>query len=189
MASMKRKSVIKFVLLLAVLVGYFVYLSYEYDIATGSVGALLSWSFFVLCTPIADAGILLDLPIRLLFGIRMVFSELVVWSVAGLINILTFWQAESYYDTTTLTHMLHTILTTPMPYWWIICLSMIGTFLSLMIGDTVVDITGHKGHGRLLNAQSIIKLGVFVSLFVALLVGYYFLIMQLDDVAAILDLS
>ena len=42
---------------------YFVYLVYEYGIEDGGMVTLLTWSFFVLCTPVADAGFLLDFPI------------------------------------------------------------------------------------------------------------------------------
>lgn len=69
---------IKFCLLTLLLISYFGYLTYEYDLMTGGIAALITWSFFVLCTPIADAGFLLDFPMRLLFGIRMVVSEIVV---------------------------------------------------------------------------------------------------------------
>ena len=76
----------KFLILLSVLVLYFIYLSVEYGILTGGTVAILTWSFFVLCTPVADAGFLLDLPIRLLFGFRMLYSEIIVWSIAIFIN-------------------------------------------------------------------------------------------------------
>jgi len=65
----KKQLVTKFLLLCALLVGYFVYLSIQYDLVTGGLGALLTWTFFVLCTPVADAGMLLDFPLRLLFGV------------------------------------------------------------------------------------------------------------------------
>jgi len=68
----KRQLLMKFFLLCLLMFGYFAYLSYEYDLLTGGIAALLTWSFFVLCTPIADAGFLLDFPLRLLFGIRMI---------------------------------------------------------------------------------------------------------------------
>ena len=78
----KHQVLIKFLLLCFILSSYFGYLTYEYDLLTGGIAALITWSFFVLCTPIADAGFLLDFPLRLLFGIRMIFSEIVVWAIA-----------------------------------------------------------------------------------------------------------
>ena len=83
----QRQVIIKFILLCGVFVGYFAYLSYEFDLMTGGIAALLTWSFFVLCTPVADAGFLLDFPIRLLFGVRMIVSEVAVWVLAFAINI------------------------------------------------------------------------------------------------------
>jgi hypothetical protein len=71
--------IMKFLLLLGVLVGYTLFLSYRYGFISGGLGALLTWSFFVLCTPIADAGFLLDFPLRLLFGIRLLVSKVWVW--------------------------------------------------------------------------------------------------------------
>ncbi len=68
--------VYKFLLLCLLLVSYFLYLSFQYDLMTGGIASALTWTFFVLCTPIADAGFLLDFPLRLIFGIRMLISEL-----------------------------------------------------------------------------------------------------------------
>ena len=50
----------KFMLLVGMLVLYLFYLIYRYDVSTGCVTLALTWSFFVLCTPIADAGFLLE---------------------------------------------------------------------------------------------------------------------------------
>ena len=52
----------KFLLLIALFALYFLYLIYEYGIQDGGLVTLLTWSFFVLCTPVADAGFLLDFP-------------------------------------------------------------------------------------------------------------------------------
>ena len=41
----KREGLLKFLLLLSVLIGYFGYLSYEYGLATGGMVAALTWSF------------------------------------------------------------------------------------------------------------------------------------------------
>jgi len=84
----KREELVKFLLLLGVLIGYFAYLSWQYDLATGGIVSVLTWSFFVLCTPIADAGFLIDFPVRIITGLRMVFTEMIVWGIAITINIL-----------------------------------------------------------------------------------------------------
>jgi hypothetical protein len=72
----------KFLLLVALFALYFLYLIYEYGIQDGGLVTLLTWSFFVLCTPVADAGFLLDFPIRLLYKIKMIYTEIIVWILA-----------------------------------------------------------------------------------------------------------
>jgi hypothetical protein len=56
--------VIKFLLLFTILIFYFAFISFKYGVKDGFAITLLTWSFFVLCTPIADAGFILDFPIR-----------------------------------------------------------------------------------------------------------------------------
>lgn len=136
--------IIKFVLLCFILITYFAYLSYQYNFITGGIASLLTWSFFVLCTPVADAGFLLDFPLRLLFGIRMITSEALVWTLAISLNIIALLYFREFYQTTFLTRLLEVILTTPMPYWSIILLSGVGSFLSIHFGDELMDVLHHK---------------------------------------------
>lgn len=134
----------KFLLLCVLLISYFAYLSYEFNLLTGGIAAILTWSFFVLCTPIADAGFLLDFPLRLLFGIRMFMSEIAVWGIAITINIISLIYFSDYYQTTKLTKVFYVILTNPYPYWSVILLSGAGTFLSIRFGDELMDVVHHK---------------------------------------------
>ena len=46
----RHQVLIKFLLLCFVLFSYFIYLTYKYDLLTGGVAALITWSFFVLCS-------------------------------------------------------------------------------------------------------------------------------------------
>jgi hypothetical protein len=129
----------KFLLLLGILLSYFLFLSWKYDLKTGGIVSVLSWSFFVLCTPIADAGFLLDFPVRLIAGIRMVITEVMVWVIAIVSNLLTLQYSATSYEVTYLTRLLHQIISQPWPYWMVIVLSGIGTFLSIQLGDDVMD--------------------------------------------------
>ncbi len=173
-----RQVLIKFLLLVALLAGYFIYLSVEYDVATGGVAAALTWSFFVLCTPVADAGFLLDFPLRLLFGIRMVLSELLVWAVALGLNIAAILGFPQFYDTTVLTRALHQILTMPMPYWAVIGLSAAGTFLSVRFGDELMDILHHKDRS-FFHAHHFKYEIILILFFLMVLLGYFRLIAEL----------
>ena len=168
----KKKLLYKFILLCILLVGYFSYLSIQYDLATGGVASAITWSFFVLCTPIADAGFLLDFPLRLLFGIRMLLSEIVVWALAITVNIISLLCFVEYYQTTKLTSLFYTILTNPYPYWSVILVSGTGTFLSIRFADEVMDVAHHRDR-EIFHRHRIKHKIVMIIFFVLILFGYY----------------
>jgi hypothetical protein len=174
----RHQVLIKFLALCLLLLSYFLYLTYEYDLITGGVAALITWSFFVLCTPVADAGFLLDFPLRLLFGIRMVVSEIAVWAVAILINVVAFSYFREFYQTTLLTQLMEAILSTPFPYWFVVLLSGIGTFLSIRFGDELMDVIHHKDrdfyHSHHFKHEMIL-----FAFFLLVIFGYYELISTL----------
>lgn len=173
-----RQVLIKFCALLGLLFGYFLYLSLKYDFATGGSAALITWSFFVLCTPVADAGFLLDFPLRLLFGVRMVVSEIAVWAIAIAVNLWALMLAPHAYDTTVLTQLMQRILTTPYPYWGVIVLSGLGTFLSIRFGDELMDVLHHRDRAFFFKHHFKHEVILFVF-FLAILLGYYELIHSL----------
>ncbi len=168
----RTQVIIKFLLLCITLLTYFSYLTYQYNFLTGGVASLLTWSFFVLCTPVADAGFLLDFPLRLLFGIRMVLSEIVVWVVAILINIIALIYFRDFYQTTIITRLMEAILTTPFPYWFVVLLSGIGTFLSIRFGDELMDVLHHKDRDYFHSNHFKHELIIFVF-FLIVIFGYY----------------
>lgn len=178
-ASHQREQVVKYLLLLGVLLAYFGYLSYEYGFASGGIVALLTWSFFVLCTPIADAGFLLDFPVRLITGLRMVFCELIVWLLAFSINGAVLVFAEDAYEKTALMRLFHEILTTPWPYWGIVVLCCAGTFLSVIFGDEVLDVASHKDKKTYHQHGFKWRLLAILSFFGLIVAAYYHLIESL----------
>lgn len=175
----KHQVLLKFLGLLGLFLSYFIYLSLRFDIATGGIVALLTWSFFVLCTPIADAGFLLDFPLRIITGIRMFISEIFVWICAIFINIFTMLFSPQSYNKTFLSALLKKIIITPYPYWSIILLSGIGTFLSIRLGDEVIDVVTHKE--RTLQHQHGFKLEIilFIAILTVTITGYYYLLKSL----------
>lgn len=166
----------KFILLLAVLLGYFIYLSVKFDLATGGLLAVLTWSFFVMCTPVADAGFLLDFPIRILFGIRMLKSEIFVWALAIGVNVYALSFAENVYEKTFLTDLFRQILVTPAPYWAIIFLSGLGTFLSIYFGDEMLDVVTHRDRAKFHRHGQKYSIVAIVALFLLVLLAYYYLL-------------
>jgi hypothetical protein len=177
-----RETLLKFIALSLILVAYFIYMSWKYDASTGFAVALLTWSFFVLCTPIADGGFILAFPIRLLFGIRMSITQIVLWFVAIGLNIFMLISASNAYDLTFLTRLLKHILTTPYPYWGILILSAAGTLLSIYFGDEMMDVTTHKD--RLLHHRHGLKYRTILVLGLSILTvfAYYDLLHSLNIV-------
>jgi len=174
----RKQLVYKFLLLCLLLVSYFLYLSFKYDVMTGGIASLLTWTFFVLCTPIADAGFLLDFPLRMILGIRMLFSEIVVWVLAISINGFSLVYFSEYYETTILTKLLYEILTTPYPYWSVIFLSGLGTFLSIQIADELMDVMHHRDR-EFFHSHAFKHEIIMIVFFLMVLVGYYELIASL----------
>lgn len=183
-AKPRTQILIKFTLLISLLIGYFGYLCYEFDVATGGVAALLTWSFFVLCTPVADAGFLLDFPLRLMFSIRMVVSEIVVWIIALGLNAAVLLFAPSYYQTTVLTKLMYTVLTTPFPFWGVILLSGLGTFLSIRFGDELMDVIHHRDR-EFFHSHHFKHELILFAFFLLVLFGYYELISSIGVAAAL----
>ena len=159
-----RNVYVRFLAVLAVFIGYFAFVSYQYGAREGWLIAWLSWSFFVLCTPIADAGMLIDFPVRLITGLKMVVSESLVWIVAIILNVYTLSTNPDIYLRTELLKLFHHILVNPWPLWSIIVLSFAGTFLSILIGDELLDVFRHKD--RRLHIRHDLKLKLLGMIFV-----------------------
>lgn len=176
----KYQVLLKFLAVLVIFSTYFIYLSIKFDIITGGVVAILTWSFFVLATPVADAGFLLDFPLRLIFGIRMFISEIFVWVVAILVNIFALLLVPQDYEKAFLTSLFKKIIINPYPYWSIIILSGIGTFLSIRFGDELMDVMSHKE--RSLHHKHGFKLEIimFLSIFILIILSYHHLLDSLN---------
>jgi len=123
-------------------------------------------------------GLLAGLPLRLIFGIRMLFSEIAVWALAIAINVVAMLYLVEYYQTTKLTMLLRAILTTPYPYWSVILLSGTGTFLSIRSADELMDVARHRDR-EFFHRHSFKHEVVIIVFFVVILFGYYKLIASL----------
>ncbi|MDW4496507.1 hypothetical protein R5H30_00820 [Sulfitobacter sp. D35] len=174
-----RESLWRFLLLVMVLVAYFAAMSWKYDAATGAWLAALSWSFFVLCTPVADGGFLIAFPVRLLFGTRMIWTQVAVWAVAVAINVVALSVAPDAYDDTALTGLLRTILLEPWPNWSILALSAVGTGLSIWFGDEMMDVTAHAQRQKQHRHGFTHKVIATVALGVLTILAYYHLLRDL----------
>lgn len=171
---------VKFSLVLLLFVGYMAYVSYKYGIGGGIHIASLSWSVFVLGTPIAEAGLLIDFPARLLFKVKMLYSELAVWVIAIGLNVYTtIYYPEMYEKTATLKVFKH-IIDQPFPFWIIIILSGIGTFLSIKFGDELLDIFKYRDRKYYGKHNMKWKLTLMIFVIGITLVIYDYLIVNLN---------
>lgn len=172
-----QKPWLKFIFLVGVLFLYYLYMGYEYGFENGTLVTLLTWSFFVLCTPVADAGFLLDFPIRLLYKVKMVHTEILVWVLDIFIVSITVIFNPAVYEINALMKLFHQILINPIPYWFIIVLCCIGTFMSIIIGDNIYDTIEQKD--KKFSKAFLKKMGLMVFLVVTISYLYYHLIENL----------
>lgn len=170
----KLNVLIKFSIVTTIFIAYLVFISLKYGGEQGFHIAILTWSFFVLCTPIADAGFLIDFPLRLVTKIRMFKAEMFVWLIAISINLFTFIFNQEIYTKTNLLTLFKHILDKPFPFWIIILISMAGTFISIKFGDELLDKTKHKHVVK--KHKTSYKLIFMVFLIVMSLVLYNFLL-------------
>jgi hypothetical protein len=78
----------------------------------------------------------------------MVYSELIVWTIALSLNIYFFAYHSAFYNSTIITRAIHQIFSHPYPDWIIIILSAGSTFLSLYFGDELLDVVFHKNRKK-----------------------------------------
>ena len=162
----KRHVLIKFSLVALIFVTYLVVMSFLHGLENGILISLLTWSFFVFCTPIGDAGFLIDFPMRLFTKIRMVHSEIMVWIIAATLNIYALIFMPGIYEKEILLTLFKQILLNPIPFWGIIILSAGGTFLSIYFGDELMDISKHKDRKKHKTHKNkfLLLIGAFIFL-------------------------
>jgi hypothetical protein len=175
----KRITLIKFFFVLVLFLVYLLFVSLKYGLKNGFLIALLTWSFFVLCTPIADAGFLFDFPVRLLLKVKMIFSETLVWIFAISLNIYVLTFKSEIYSRTLLLKLFYFILTHPFPYWLIIILSFLGTFLSIYFADELLNVVEHKERLNYFLHYEKYKILMFLFLISFIILLYKFLLHEL----------
>jgi len=175
----KRNVLLKFALVLTIFIAYFLFIATKYGIKQGFFVSILSWSFFVLCTPVADAGFLFDFPIRLITKIRMTVSEMFIWTFAISLNLYAFFFQPEIYSKTKLLSFFKHILEQPWPYWSIILLSATGTFISISFGDELLDKTKHSERKKYRLHKKKYKLIIMFFLFLITFILYDFLLKKL----------
>jgi len=95
----KRHSLLRYVILVLFIIGYFIYESGKLGTTNGFLVTILTWSFFIFCTPVADAGFILAFPIRLLVGVRMIYTQIASFGIALIIVLLALAYQPAIYNT------------------------------------------------------------------------------------------
>lgn len=171
----------KFFILLIILTVYAVYVMLNYGVRDGLGVTFLTWAFFVTCTPIADAGFVIDFPVRVLLGFKMIFAEISVWVLAGVIMAYYLIFEPTIFATEPILQLFHTILLHPWPLWSIIAISAAGTFLSIYIGDqiyTLVQRYQRHQHIKKLQLQRVI----IESTVLVIVIVLYFMLLSLTNI-------
>lgn len=176
----KKSALLRFLAILGVIISYFFFASYKYGASHGLLVTFLTWSMFVLCTPIADAGFILDFPMRLLTDIRMLYSEVLVWLIVIVSNLFLMIFNPSVYDTTVLLGLFKFILNHPFPFWAIIIISGLGTFLSVIFGDELMDVASHEERHLLKRLKPKYKIILLIFGFAIVVSLYWFLLHELN---------
>ena len=176
----KRQALLRFLLVFLVVIAYFVFVSLKYGVGHGLGVTALTWSFFVFCTPIADAGFLLDFPIRLLLNIRMFFTEMLVWIISFGVLVYSFLFNQEIFHTTFILKLYYQIVTHPFPFWIIILVSMGGTFLSVYFGDELMDTVHHKQRKKYIKHTHKHHFLIFTFLILFIIALYYLLLKEFN---------
>lgn len=175
MHKLHLSKVQKFLFLIFILVAYTILMISKYGIKNGPLVSITTWCFFVFCTPIADAGFLIDFPIRILTKFKMFYSEIIVWIIAFSITFYDFFFNPEIFKNTGILKIYYHIITHLYPYGIIIILSAIGTFLSIYFGDEIYDNLSSKQKKRK-KKKNVLKYIIFPILIILVIISYYFII-------------
>jgi hypothetical protein len=109
----------------------------------------------------------------------MLSSEIFVWAIAIALNIYAFFFSPEIYNSTAILSLFHHILIQPIPFWSIIILSLIGTFISIGFGDELMDTIKHRERNRYHKHKNNHRIILMIFLFIASFVIYDFLLKAL----------
>ena len=176
MKETKKHTLVRYILLILFVAGYFLFTINKFGFQNGFLVSGLTWSFFVFCTPIADAGFILAFPVRLLIGIRMIYTQIFSFILAFFITIFAINYNIAIFQKTLILNLYHQILFQPFPFWIIIILSLAGTFFSIYFGDELIDVSTHKEREKYHKHVNRHKIIASLSIFLLTVVVYKFLL-------------
>ena len=108
----------------------------------------------------------------------MLHTEVVVWLLAICFSLVGALYYREVFEINALMKIFHEILLNPIPYWLIIILCGIGTFLSIFLGDQVFDVFESKNIQ--FNQWFILKVLLLLGLILSIIYLYYHLLIRLN---------
>jgi hypothetical protein len=108
----------------------------------------------------------------------MIHTEILVWGLAIIISASAVVFSPKIFEMNALMQIFHAILIHPIPYWLIIFLCGIGTFLSIFMGDQIFDVVESKE--MRFNRSFFYKLSMLLILISSISYLYYRLLQTLN---------
>ena len=110
----------------------------------------------------------------------MIYSEMFIWVIAFLINLSALIFIPQIYQTTVFLKLFEHILLNPIPFWGIIIVSAIGTFMSVYFGDELIDVSLHRHRDKYHKHVLKYQLVLFAFIILASILLYYYLLEVFD---------
>ncbi|MCK4265485.1 hypothetical protein KAW80_03965 [Candidatus Babeliales bacterium] len=126
--KIERPGIIKTLILSIILVLIVGPLFIKYNIWIALHLSFLTWSFFVLCLPVARGKILIGKPYFYITKKQLKYPEAFSWIIALTGNMLTLAISSNPYWKTTITNLLYLIMQKPWPLWLVIIACGFATF-------------------------------------------------------------
>ena len=103
----------------------------------GCIKSLFIWSFFVICTPIPEAGLLISLPLKRYFGLKMDLSQIAVSLLACIIIFYFYCIEQKIIKNNLIGNLFIGIMN--YKYYSIILLSIVSSVLTSNLLDNIIN--------------------------------------------------
>ena len=132
MRPITKRDTFKFLTYLGIFGLWVSYLVTMHGTFDGVLLAFLTWSFFVICTPIILEGFLMSFVTGIFRGRMLYDVSIITWFFAVVLNLFTYNLLPELYQKTFLTNFLYIIISRPFPERFILILCALGTFYSML---------------------------------------------------------
>ena len=151
------------VIIFILLIIFFIFYNGFYK---GCIKSLFVWSFLVICTPIPEAGLLISLPLKRYFGLKMDISQIAVSLLACIIIFYFFCIEKKVIKNNLLGNLFIGLIN--YKYYSIILLSIVSSVLTSNLLDNIINHFINKDEIKYLY----LKMGtifIFVLIYIYLL--------------------